>query len=177
MKKYFRNFKSIIVSLILALMVIIAPVEALAQGQVDSKELIKTESQTKNKGDRQKRQMDRCPRCGAEERRCECTSVPSMGNAGINFGFFSRLNFKGFISVNAWGSNRPTYSSSNSYYKSNSGQHAFVYDEDGKLSYDISRERIKMFYINVLLSGTEYFRSEKLPMLVPQWLIDILGLH
>lgn len=48
MKKDFRNFKRFVAIFMLALMVVIAPVEAFAQEKINSKEPIKTELQTQD---------------------------------------------------------------------------------------------------------------------------------
>ena len=57
------------------------------------------------------------------------------------------------------GENRPVYSTPNSFYSTSKGQHVYVYDGDGKLTYDLSPKRIKCFAINTSHSGKEYFNS------------------
>ena len=51
---------------------------------------------------------------------------------------FLILKNNGVVKVNASASNRPLIGTTNSYYKTENGEHIFVYDGDGKLIYDVS---------------------------------------
>ena len=88
---------------------------------------------------------------------------------------FSQLKDNGVIQVNRSGSNRPRYSSPNSYYRTPNGEHIFVYDNQGKLIYDISAKRVKYFIINIDPKGEEHFSSDKLNGEVPASLKKIFG--
>ena len=80
---------------------------------------------------------------------------------------FSQLKDNGVIQVNRSGSNHPRYSSPNSYYRTPNGEHIFVYDNQGKLIYDISAKRVKYFIINIDPKGEEHFSPDKLNGEVP----------
>lgn len=75
---------------------------------------------------------------------------------------FKNLKNNGTIKVNSSGSNRPLYSEPNSYYSTGNGEHVFVYDDNGKLIYDLSSKRVKGFKINTNPVGKEFFQDYKL---------------
>ena len=60
----------------------------------------------------------------------------------LNINNFSSLKNNGVVQVNSSGSNRPVTSAPNSYYSTGNGEHVFVYDNDGKLIYDISKTSV-----------------------------------
>ncbi len=88
---------------------------------------------------------------------------------------FNNLKNKGKIKVNSSGSNRPEYSDANSYYSTGNGEHIFIYDENGKLIYDLSAKRVKSFKINVDPKGKEHFQPYKLTGGVPQFIKNLFG--
>lgn len=79
------------------------------------------------------------------------------------------------VHVNTSGSDRPLTGVPNSYYKTGKGEHIFVYDNDGKLIYDISSSRVKAFKINVDPNGGEHYQSYKLDGVVPDAIKDLFG--
>ena len=83
---------------------------------------------------------------------------------------FDNLKNNGIVSVNTSGSDRPLYSDPNSYYSTVNGEHVFIYDENGKLIYVLSRQRVKAFLIDTNPEGREFFRNYKVVGQVPDWL-------
>lgn len=81
----------------------------------------------------------------------------------------------GVIKVNKSGSDRPQYSTPNSFYKTANGEHVFVYDGKGKLIYDLSKERVASFKLNVNPAGKEFFSKYKLDGNVPNSIKNIFG--
>ncbi|WP_438498605.1 RHS repeat-associated core domain-containing protein, partial [Paenibacillus sp. IHBB 3054] len=88
---------------------------------------------------------------------------------------FGSLTNNGVIKVNASGSNRPLTGNPNSYYSTVNGEHVFVYDNNGKLIYDLSNQRVKAFKINVSPNGTEHYQPYKLDGPVPDFIKDLFG--
>ena len=93
----------------------------------------------------------------------------------LNPNLFKKLKNNGIIKVNKSGSDRPVISAPNSYYTTNNGEHVFVYDENGKLIYDLSIKRVKAFKINVNPAGEEFFQDYKLNGSVPDFIKNIFG--
>ena len=95
----------------------------------------------------------------------------------LNVEQFKNLKNNGTIQVNSSGSNRPLYSDPNSFYSTANGEHVFVYDENGKLIYDLSSKRVKGFKINVNPAGKEFFQDYKLNPVgeVPAGIKEIFG--
>ena len=93
----------------------------------------------------------------------------------LNINNFSSLKNNGVVQVNSSGSNRPVTSAPNSYYSTGNGEHVFVYDNDGKLIYDISKTRVKGFKINVAPNGIEYYQPYKLKGPVPTAIKNLFG--
>lgn len=87
--------------------------------------------------------------------------------ADLNVEDFKTLENNGVVEVNKSGSNRPLTGNPNSYYTTVSGNHVFVYDENGKLIYDLSSYRVKSFIINIAPNGVEYYQPYKLNGAVP----------
>jgi len=85
------------------------------------------------------------------------------------------LKDNGVIKVNKSGSDRPLNSTPNSVYKTANGERVFVYDGDGKLIYDLSRQRVKAFKINVSPAGKEFFKDYKLDGAVPDFIKKEFG--
>ena len=75
---------------------------------------------------------------------------------------FGNLKNNGVIKVNSSGSDRPLESIANSYNTTSKGEQVFVYDQNGKLIYDLSKERVKSFNINVNPAGKEFYKPYKL---------------
>ena len=88
---------------------------------------------------------------------------------------FHNLTNNGIAQGGRSGSDRPTYSTPNSFYSTSNGQHVYVYDNNGKLIYDLSPERVKYFKINYSPSGKEFFQSDKLDGTVPEFLKEMFG--
>lgn len=88
---------------------------------------------------------------------------------------FHNLTNNGIAQGGRSGSDRPTYSIPNSFYSTSNGQHIYVYDNNGKLIYDLSPERVKYFKINYSPSGEEFFKSDKLDGTVPEFLKEMFG--
>lgn len=88
---------------------------------------------------------------------------------------FSNLRNNGVIKVNSSGSDRPLQGIANSYYTTSKGEHAFVYDQNGKLIYDLSKERVKSFNINVNPAGKEFYKPYKLEGEVPDFIKNMFG--
>jgi RHS repeat-associated protein len=100
----------------------------------------------------------------------------SITNADdLNSNSFKNLKNNGVVSVNSSGSNRPLYSTPNSYYTTANGEHVFIYDNTGKLIYDISSKRVKGFNINVNPEGKEFFQAFKLEGAVPDFIKTMFG--
>lgn len=93
----------------------------------------------------------------------------------LNTNNFSSLKNNGVVQVNSSGSNRPVTSTPNSYYSTGNGEHVFVYDNDGKLIYDISKTRVKGFKINVDPNGIEHYQPYKLDGPVPTAIKILFG--
>lgn len=93
----------------------------------------------------------------------------------LNVNQFKGLKNNGVVKVNSSGSDRPAEGTPNSYYTTANGEHVFVYDGQGKLIYDLSRERVKAFKINVNPAGQEFYQPYKLEGTVPQSIKDLFG--
>ena len=63
----------------------------------------------------------------------------------------------------------------NSFYSTSNGQHVYVYDNNGKLIYDLSSERVKYFKINYSPTGEEFFQPDKLSGSVPKFIKEMFG--
>ena len=63
----------------------------------------------------------------------------------------------------------------NSYYSTGNGEHVFIYDQNGKLIYDLSAKRVKAFKINVDPKGNEHFQPYKLTGGVPKFIKKLFG--
>lgn len=75
---------------------------------------------------------------------------------------YNFLWYNGTIKANSSGNNRPLYCEPNSYYSIGNGEHVFVYDENGKLIYDLSSKLVKGFKINSNSNGKEFLQDYKL---------------
>lgn len=78
--------------------------------------------------------------------------------SNLNVDDFQSLKDNGVVKVNTSGSDRPLNGTPNSYYKTGNGEHIFIYDNDGKLIYDISSSRVKGFKINIDPDGVNIIR-------------------
>lgn len=94
--------------------------------------------------------------------------------AGLACDFLS-LKDNGIVKVNTSGSDRPLIRTPNSDYKTENGEHIFIYDGDGKLIYDISSSRVKGFKINVDPNGVEHYQAYKLEGAVPDAIKELFG--
>lgn len=88
---------------------------------------------------------------------------------------FSNLKNNGIVKVNPSGSDRPLTGAPNSFYSTGNGEHIFVYDNNGKLIYDLSNKRVKSFKINLDPTGKEHFQPYKLKGSVPDEIKKIYG--
>ncbi|MEW4415266.1 hypothetical protein [Clostridium sp. AN503] len=88
---------------------------------------------------------------------------------------FKSLKDDGTVKINKAGANRPTKSNSNSFLRTENGEHVFVYDGNSDLIYDISSSRVKGFKINVNPTGEKFFSPYKLDGSVPQFILDLFG--
>ena len=88
---------------------------------------------------------------------------------------FSNLKNNGIVKVNPSGSDRPLTGAPNSFYSTGNGEHIFVYDNNGKLIYDLSNKRVKSFKINLDPMGKEHFQPYKLKGSVPDEIKKIYG--
>jgi hypothetical protein len=80
----------------------------------------------------------------------------------------NNLKFEGTIkSGGRSGGGRPLNGTPNSYVKTDAG-HTLVYDANGRLVYDISKERVKMTVWDQAPNGNYYNRDIKLDGAVPQ---------
>jgi hypothetical protein len=86
---------------------------------------------------------------------------------------FGKLKCNGTIDAGRSGTNRPFTSDSNSYFKTKAGN-IIVYDNEGKLIYDINSQRVKIFDINVNPQGKEFFNPRKLDGVVPSEILELL---
>ena len=93
----------------------------------------------------------------------------------INTNDFLSLKNNGIVKVNTSGSDRPLTSVPNSYYGTGNGEHVFIYDNDGKVIYDISKKRVKGFKINIAPNGVEHFKPYKLEGPIPEVIKKIFG--
>ncbi|MCM1113253.1 MAG: hypothetical protein NC399_08385, partial [Muribaculum sp.] len=93
----------------------------------------------------------------------------------LNVDDFLSLKDNGVVKVNTSGSDRPLTGSPNSYYKTGNGDHVFIYDNNGKLIYDISSSRVKGFRINVDPNGVEHYQAYKLEGTVPDEIRKLFG--
>ena len=91
----------------------------------------------------------------------------------INASAFEKIKFNGIIDAGRSGTNRPISATPNSYYQTKAGN-IIVYDNKGKLIYDINAERVKMFDINVNGQGKEFLQPRKLDGVVPSEILNLL---
>lgn len=100
----------------------------------------------------------------------------NLKNTGeLNVNDFYSLKDNGVVKVNTSGSDRPLTGAPNSYYKTGKGEHIFIYDNEGKLIYDISSSRVKSFKINVDPKGGEHYQAYKLDGVVPDAIKKLFG--
>lgn len=95
-------------------------------------------------------------------------STSEMDTSGVG-----KLKFNGEIDAGRSGTTRPLNSIPNSYFKTKAGN-IIVYDDKGKLLYDINSERVKIFDINKNPQGKEFFNPRKLNGSVPQDILNLL---
>lgn len=88
---------------------------------------------------------------------------------------FKSLQNNGTVKVNTSGSDRPLTGKPNSYYSTANGEHVYVYDQNGKLIYDLSSKRVKGFRINTAPNGNEYYQAYKLIGKVSNEIKQIFG--
>jgi hypothetical protein len=85
-----------------------------------------------------------------------------------------QLQYDGVIqSGGRSGGSRPLYGTPNSYVQTTGG-HALVYDDQGRLIYDIDTNRVKMTVWDQALNGNFYPRDVKLTGSVPSSWLDLL---
>jgi RHS repeat-associated protein len=109
---------------------------------------------------------------GAESSGTTSTLTRSVTKASeLDGNMLNGLKNEGIIKAGGRsGGNRPLTGTPNSYVKTGAG-HTLVYDEVGRLIYDISSERVKMTVWDMAPNGTMYPRDVKLEGPVPGGLL------